>query len=77
MAGVPERATPAWLLLSLPKRLFGLVDDVAPGKADIVQVAIGPLGQFAPLTPTIAPDMKLLAELRQKPGTMMICHRCM
>jgi hypothetical protein len=78
MAGVPLKgATPAWLRSSPPKRLFGLVNDVTPGKADIVQVAIGPLRQFAPLTPTISPDMQLLVELRQKPGTMMIYHRFM
>jgi hypothetical protein len=78
MAGVPLKgATPAWLRSSPPKRLFGLVNDVAPRKANIVQVAIGPLGQFAPLTPAIAPDMQLLAELRQEPGAMMIYHRFM
>jgi hypothetical protein len=62
---------------SPPKRLFGFVDDVAPGQADIMQVAIGPLGQFPPLALTIPPDVKGLAELRQKPGAMMIYHQYM
>ena len=48
MAGAPQNeAAPAWLHSCPPKRLFGLVNDVAAGNADIVQVAVGPLRQFA------------------------------
>jgi DNA-binding transcriptional LysR family regulator len=49
MAGVPlrRRRRPGGCS-SPPKRLFGFVDDVAPGQGDIMQVAIGPLAQFAP-----------------------------
>jgi hypothetical protein len=77
MAGVPLRGSAGLAALCPPKRLFGLVNDVAPGKADIVQLAIGPLRQFAPLALAFAPDMQLFAELRQKTGTMMIYHRLM
>jgi hypothetical protein len=50
------------------------VSDIAPGKTDIMQVALGPLGQFTPLAPTIAPDVKGLADLGQNAGIMMIYH---
>jgi hypothetical protein len=75
MAGVPlKEATPAWLRSSPPKRLFGLGDDVAPGKADIVQVTGTHFGQLPPIDLALPPDVKGLAELGKKPGTMMICH---
>src|ERR1700720_4030380 len=68
-------ATPAAAACSSPpERLFGLAHDVAPGQPDIVEVAIGPMGQFAALTPPVAPDMEGLGELGQKSRTMMICH---
>jgi len=42
-----------------------------------MQVAIGPLGQFAALALTVAPHMNGLAEVAQKPDIMMIYHRFM
>jgi hypothetical protein len=39
-----------------------------------MQVAVGPLGQFVPLTPAVAPDIQSLAEPRQKPIFMIIYH---
>jgi hypothetical protein len=78
MAGVPQKgAAPAWLHLSPPKRLFRLVDDVAPGKADVMSVALAQFGQLAPLKLTLPPDMKGFANSCDEPGTMMICHRFM
>jgi hypothetical protein len=75
LAGAPKRDD-AGLAADLcsPKRLFGLANDIAPGKTDIMHVALGPLGQFAPLALPIAPNMKSLAELGQNAGTMMIYH---
>jgi hypothetical protein len=42
----PLKAMLARLRSSLPKRLFGFVNDVAPGDADIVQIAVGPVAQL-------------------------------
>ena len=76
LPSIPKRRRPASLsrgdaglgcCLSPPERLFGLVNDVAPGKADVVQVAIGPLGQFAPLALTVAPDMKVSLSWAKSP----------
>jgi hypothetical protein len=72
-----KEATPARLRLSPPKWLFGFVNDIAPGKADIMQVAIGQLGQFTTRLVAPPPGAECFAELGQKPGTMMICHRFM
>jgi hypothetical protein len=86
LPSVPERGWPAsptrgdaGLGCSLipPEGFFGLVDDIAPRKPDVVQVAIGPLRQFAPLTHALAPDMQGLAKLGKKAGMMIICHRFM
>src|SRR5712664_1402434 len=63
--------------LSPPKRLFGLESDVAPGKSDVVQVAVAQFGQLAPINLTLPPDAEGFAELREKLGTMMIYHRFM
>jgi hypothetical protein len=63
------------LRLSPPKRLLSLVSDVAPRKSDVMQVAIGPMGQFMPLLPAVTPDMQRINEPRQKPQFMMIYHR--
>jgi hypothetical protein len=73
----PQEAAPTWLRLRPPKRLFGLVNDIAPRQSDVVQVAIGPLGQFAPLALPVAPNMEGLVELSEKARLMMICHRFM
>jgi hypothetical protein len=62
---------------SPPERLFGLANDVAPGQADIVEVAIAPMGQFTALAPPVTPDMEGLAKLGQKSRSMMIYHRLM
>jgi hypothetical protein len=40
-----------------------------------MQIALGPMGQFAPLALTIAPNVERLTKLGQDPGTMMIYHR--
>jgi hypothetical protein len=56
-------------------RLFGLVNDVTPRKPDVMQVAFGPLRQFAPAALTIAPSVEDFTELREKALAMMICHR--
>jgi hypothetical protein len=53
------------------------MSDVAPGQADIVQVAIAPLRQFPALPASIAPDLKNFAQLGQKARPMMICHQSM
>jgi hypothetical protein len=76
-AGILRKATPAWVHLRPPERLFGLANDIAPRKSNVMQVAIGPLGQFAPLTPTLPPDVEGFAELREKPEIMMIYHLMM
>jgi len=71
----PQQATPAWRHTSPPERLSGLVGDVAPGQADIMQIAVGPLRQFAPGAPAVAPEMEGFAKLRENSRAMMICHR--
>jgi hypothetical protein len=63
----PQEAAPTRLRSSPPKRLFGLVDDIAPRKSDVMQVAIGPMRQFTPLSPAFAPHMQPLADLSEKP----------
>ena len=76
VAGAPatgHAGAPIWRS-GPPKRLFGLANDVAPGQADIMQVAIGPARQFAPLARTLPPNMQGLAELAEKVGNMTICH---
>jgi hypothetical protein len=65
----------AWL--SPPEGFFRLARDIAPGKSDVVQVAVGPLRQFTPRTLALAPDMKRLAKLGEKARMMIICHRFM
>src|ERR1700692_1250879 len=68
-------ATPAAAACSSPpERLFGLTHYVTPGQPDVVECAICPRGQFAALTPPVAPDIDGLGELGQKSRTMMICH---
>jgi hypothetical protein len=78
MAGVPERSGASLAArLCPPKRLLGLMHEVTPRKSDVVQVAIGPLGQFATLALTVAPNLNGFAELRQQPRFMMTYHRFM
>jgi hypothetical protein len=77
MAGPPKEAAPAWLHSCPPKRLFGFVDDVAPGKSDIVQVTGAQLGQLAPIALTLPPDVEGFAEPGEKPRSMMIYHLMM
>ena len=50
-----------------PKRLFGLVGDVAPGQADIVQVAGDQLGELAPARWRSRQTRKVSADPGEKP----------
>jgi hypothetical protein len=60
---------------SPPEGFFGFVRDVAPGQADIVQVALGPMAQFlASLVPS-PPGVEGVAQLAQNTSNMMICHK--
>src|SRR5438093_579980 len=54
--------------LSPPKRLFGLESDVAPGKSDVVQVAVAQFGQLAPFMLALPPNVERFAELRDQPS---------
>jgi hypothetical protein len=60
---------------SPPKRLFGLVHDVAAGNADIVQVAVGPLGQFPTVPLALVPRVDGFLDLRPETCAMIIYHR--
>jgi hypothetical protein len=51
---IPDRLPP----LGPPKRLFEFVRDVAPGDADIVQVALGPACELPTIAITLPPEMK-------------------
>jgi hypothetical protein len=73
----PSEATPARRRSGPPKRLFGFENDVAPGQADIVQVTVAQFSELTPLLLALPPDMEGLAELGEKPRTMMIYHRFM
>src|SRR5260370_30510734 len=77
MAGVPLKRRRRPGCLRPPKRLFGLVNDVATRKSDVMQVPVGPLCQLTPLALTLAPGMEGLAELGEKARTMIIYHRFM
>jgi hypothetical protein len=59
-----------------PKRFFCLVNDLAPGQPDVVQVTLGPAAQFAPLALPVAPGVKHFAELGEN-AIMMIYHLIM
>src|SRR4051812_26682593 len=75
-AGVPlRRRRRPWLHSSPPERLFGFESDVAPRQPDIVQVALGPVGELAALLLTMAPDMQGFPDPGPEAGTMMITHR--
>jgi hypothetical protein len=60
---IPARLPP----LSPPKRLFEFVRDVAPGDADIVQVALGPACELPAIAITLPPEMKGVHEHRRQP----------
>jgi hypothetical protein len=60
---------------SPPEGFFGFVRDVAPGQADIVQVALGPVAEFLASLITLPPGVKGLAQLAQNALNMIICHR--
>ena len=60
---IPDRLRP----LRPPKRLFEFVCDVAPGDADIVQVALGPACEFLAIAITLPPEMKGFRERRHQP----------
>jgi hypothetical protein len=69
------QATAAGSLRSLPpERLFDLANDVAPGQADVMKVAIGPFREFAALASALAPDVQVLAEPGENVRNMNICH---
>src|ERR1700681_1196400 len=72
-----EAAPASAAFLGPPERLFGLENHIAPGKADVVQVAVGPLGQLAAGLIAAPPDVESFAQLAQKTGNMMICHQFM
>jgi hypothetical protein len=55
---------PEFFLSGPPERLSGFADDIAPGKANVVQVPIAPMRQFAPLTAAVAPNLQHLGEPR-------------
>src|SRR4051812_41149939 len=75
-AGGPlRRRRRPWLHSSPPERLFRFVRDVAPREPDIVQVALGPVGEFAALLLAMAPDLQGFADPGPEAGTMMIAHR--
>jgi hypothetical protein len=73
-----KEAAPTWLLPSSPPEwFFGFVRNVAPGQADIVQVALGPMGEFLSGLITLPPGVEGLAQLAQNAPNMMICHHFM
>jgi hypothetical protein len=75
-AGAPIRGSASLAArLSPPKRLFGLMSDIAPRQADVMKVTFIPLRQFKPLAPALSPDMQRLTEPGDKPRFMMIYHR--
>jgi hypothetical protein len=72
LPSIPEKRRPAPLFggnaglgcrLSPPEWFLGLTSDVAPGKADVMQVAVRPVGQFAALALTVAPNVNGFAEM--------------
>src|SRR5689334_14972824 len=77
-AGVPlKRRRRPGCHLSPPKRLVGLVGDIAPGDADVVQLPIGPTRQLPAGLVALPPDMEGLSQLAEKARYMMIYHRFM
>src|SRR5205807_473921 len=63
-AGAPLwRRRRRWRHLCPPERLFGLIDDIAPGLADVVQFAVRPLREFAAGAVALPPDTEGLDHL--------------
>src|SRR6266700_5694715 len=58
-----------------PEGFVGLIGNVGPGQADVVEIAGGPVGQLAPGPVALVPDMQGFADLVDQAGCMMICHR--
>src|SRR5205823_2621576 len=58
-----------------PERLFGFVGDIAPGPADVVQLAVRPFAQFLARAVALPPDMESIDHLRKQAWSMMIYHR--
>jgi hypothetical protein len=78
LAGAPlQRRRRLGCVLSPPEGFFGFVDNVAPGQADVMEIAIGPLGEFTTGAVTLPPGVESLAQLVQNARNMMICHRFM
>ena len=76
LAGPPrQRQRRPGCYSSPPEGLLNFQSDVAPGQPDIMQVAVGPLRQFAALPNPVAPNVQGVADLLQKTPAMMICHR--
>jgi hypothetical protein len=70
----PE-AAPTRLLFKPARRFLDFQSDITPGQPDIMQVAVGPLRQFAALPNPVAPGVQGIADLLHKAPTMMICYR--
>jgi hypothetical protein len=77
MADAPSRRRQPGCISCPPKRFFDLVNDVAPGNSDVMQVALRPLRQFAPVTRAVSPNVEGFDEFVENPRTMMIYHRLM
>jgi hypothetical protein len=60
---------------SAPERLVDFLGNVAPGAADVVQIAVRPAGQLMPTPVALAPHMQRLAEAAEHAYVMMICHQ--
>jgi hypothetical protein len=48
--------------------------NVAPGKADVVEVTFSPMGEFVTSLIALAPRVDGLVESLEKARNMMICH---
>jgi hypothetical protein len=78
----PEKSWPAPLIeaaparprSSPPKRLFGLMNDVAARKADIMQLTIGPLRELLSISHALPPNPDGLLDLGPESSAMIIYH---
>jgi len=73
-AGVPLKRQRAGGRQARQNGLFSFLNDVAPGKSDVMQVAIGPLGQFKTLAPASRQTFRIAFELREQAKAMVICQ---